>query len=352
MNSPTFQKKSQFLSSAKSLEIYQLVNSNGYEIELMNFGARMNSIKIPLKNAPKKKIDVLLGYDNLADYIDDTDYMNAMVGRVSNRIRFGKFSIQGIEHQLCINENLHHLHGGSKGFDSRFWNFKKSINSEYEVGVVLQLFSKDMDQGYPGNLELNVSFILDNQNLLKIKMEAESDAPTPVSVTNHNYWNFNGHEEYHADISNHKLRIESCLICETDSDLLPTGRLLNISRSNLDYTEWRILDPVLRLDQGLDFNYCFGNVGILSKQAEIYSPSTGLGMSISSDLPGMQCYSGAQMKTSYRGKYARTYGRSYGLCLEPQFFPDAVNQSQFLSPIIFPGQKYLKTIVMTLKNDY
>lgn len=350
MAQPIFKNRSHKFTDELEFQIYELINSNGLELHLTNYGARMTSIKLPLKNQ-QEKLDVILGYDNLADYINDKDYMNAIVGRVANRIHNGSFSIQDANYQLNLNENKHHLHGGSQGFDTKFWHFIESFTSNDQVGVVLQLMSNHLDQGYPGKLLVTASYILKNDNSLHLKIEAESDQSTPVSITNHNYWNFNGHDKTYADITNHHLKINSNLICETNCELIPTGKLIDVSQSNLDFRSSRSIASSLTNCEGIDSNFCFENTKKISVMAGLFCPVTNAGMVLSSNLPGLQCYTGEHMSSFYKGKQNKSYGKSFGICLEPQFFPNAVNQASFASPILLPNEKYDRSIIMKFEFD-
>ena len=331
----------------EDIELYHLENPQGLELELYNFGARMSSIRIPSTRSNFGLTDVLLGYQSINDFLQDYDHMNGLVGRVSNRISQSQFELNGTKFLLSQNEGENHLHGGFLGFDRKVWKFLRHSEEFDNVSLSLGLTSQDLEEGYPGCLEIEITFKLNRSNRLILEMKAISNKDTILSMTNHNYWNFNGHGEHYADVSNHILRIPSLVVCETGQNNLPTGQLLRVDGTKLDFFDARRIGG-----EGIDLNYCFGNQSSLEIVAEVYSPATGLGVAISSDLPGVQCYTGGSMSKKSSGKSGRTYGRGFGLCLEPQFYPDAINQPTFPSPILKAKEPYQKVIQMDFRNDY
>ena len=297
-------------------------------------------------------VDVLLGYSSFPHYLKDQDYFNALVGRVSNRIGGGLFELGGTQYQLSQNEGNNHLHGGCAGLDSKVWDLLELINSPTAVGCRLGLESEHLEEGYPGHLKIEASYMLYENNSLILKIRAFSDRDTILSITNHNYWNFNGHGEFYSDISNHILQIPSKLVCTTDVNQIPTGELQAIDETMADFQSPRFISQSLLKEGGLDLNYCFEGEEEIHPRAEVYSPCTGLGVLISSDLPGMQCYTGGSMKDFYPGKQQRSYGKNFGICLEPQHYPNAINQPGFPSPVLRAGATYEKTIRMDFRRDY
>tara|TARA_Y100000589_G_scaffold328093_1_gene371436 strand:+ start:1089 stop:2168 length:1080 start_codon:yes stop_codon:yes gene_type:complete len=352
MSVKRFSRTKLFDYNEKELELYKIANSLGIEIDILNYGARISSLKIPTKFSSNSYEDVVLGFDSYNKYFNDVDYINAIVGRVANRIANSHFVIGNQKFSVSSNEGKNHLHGGFQGFDSKVWNFIKFIEESDFIGLRLSMMSPHLDEGYPGNLEVTVDFLLSEDNRLIIKTNALSDQDTVVSITNHNYWNFNGHADHYADISNHFLNIPSNLICMKNEDNLPNGNFSSALDSPYDFTIPRQLNDSFLHKDGIDHNYCFHHTDDSNCSAELYSPSTGLGATIVSDLPGLQCYTGNQMQASYDGKYGRSYGPYFGICLEPQFYPDAINQDKFLSPLLLANHNYQKTISISFRNDY
>ena len=199
----------------EDIELYHLENPQGLELELYNFGARMSSIRIPSTRSNFGLTDVLLGYQSINDFLQDYDHMNGLVGRVSNRISQSQFELNGTKFLLSQNEGENHLHGGFLGFDRKVWKFLRHSEEFDNVSLSLGLTSQDLEEGYPGCLEIEITFKLNRSNRLILEMKAISNKDTILSMTNHNYWNFNGHGEHYADVSNHILRIPSLVVCET-----------------------------------------------------------------------------------------------------------------------------------------
>lgn len=352
MKNQKFKRKFVGNHMGASIELYTLRNSNELEVQIFNYGGRMNAIKVPSSRDKGKPIDIILGYPSIDGYLEDNNYMNALIGRVSNRIGPAQFKLNGHDYSLSVNEGENHLHGGFVGFESKIWKLVGHEENSDFVNLTLGLKSKNFEEGYPGELEIKVTYILDNYNNLTLEMKASSDRDTILSMTNHNYWNLNGHGQDYGDVSNHILRIPSRLVCETMTGNLPTGHLKDISATAFDFIHARELSKEIVQGEGIDLNYCFGNRRNVELAAEAYSPATGIGVTISSDLPGIQCYTGGGMSNQYMGKSGRTYGRGFGLCLEPQFYPNAIHQPHFPSPILKAGQPYAKIIRMDFRNDY
>ena len=352
MSVKRFSRTKLFTHNEQELELFKIANSFGIEIDILNYGARITSLKIPTRFSSESYEDVVLGFDSYDKYFSDVDYINAIVGRVANRIANSQFIIGNQKFSVSSNEGKNHLHGGFQGFDSKVWNFIKFIEDSDFIGLRLSMMSPHLDEGYPGNLEVTVDFLLSEDNRLVIKTNALSDQDTVVSITNHNYWNFNGHADNYSDISNHFLNIPSNLICMKNQDNLPNGSFLSVLDSPYDFTTPRQLNSAFLHEDGIDHNYCFHHTDESFFSAELFSPSTGLGATIVSDLPGLQCYTGNQMQARYDGKYGRSYGPCFGICLEPQFYPDAINQTKFISPLLLANQEYQKTISIKFRNDY
>jgi len=201
-------------------------------------------------------------------------------------------------------------------------------------------------------LQCKAIYELNNNNEIIIKFIAKSDQDTIVNITNHNYWNFHGHAKFYKSIEGHSVKIYSEKICENNKDLIPTGNLIDIKKTKYDFINHNLITTELLKNGGIDNNYDIGNNKLLKKAAEVYSTLTRMGVVYYTDQPGIQFYTGNMMQKYYNGKKNRKYGVNYGLCLEPQFFPDAINQENFKSPILKIGEQYQSNITMKLYNNF
>ena len=327
-------------------------NDNNYEITFYNYGGYIHNIKIPYKDNPKKLEDVLLGYDNFKDCLEAPDYFNSIIGRVGNRISNSEFNLNNNLYKLSKNIDPNHLHGGVEGFNKKLWKIKSIKENDSELLCELEYFSKDLEEGYPGNLSCTAIYILNNNNEFTIKYSAESDVDTLVNITNHNYWNFHGHGEFYQNITDHSVKIFSSKVCENNETSIPTGNIIEVKDTKYDFLDHKVINDDLLNLGGIDNNYDVSKNLSTKKVAEIFSKLTRMGVIYFTNQPGVQFYTGNMMVNKYDGKENRKYGKHYGLCIEPQFFPDAINQSNFISPILKVGEKYSSTILMKLTNDF
>jgi aldose 1-epimerase len=321
----------------KEVELYTLNNENGVELEIMTYGAAIVSLKVPDKSG--KFEDIVLGYENLKDYIDNSPYFGATIGRHANRIKRGQFSLNGVKYQLTINDGKNHLHGGTKGFDKVVWE-ANSFKDSNRVGVKLTYFSKDGEEGYPGNLTASAIYTLTNNNELKMDFEATTDKPTIVNLTNHSYFNLKGQGV--GNILNHELMINADYYTPVDDGLVPTGEIKKVKGTPMDFTT-----PVAigeRIDDvkgGYDHNFVLNRENdSLSLAAQVYEPTSGRVMEIYTNQPGIQFYSGNFLDGTITGKEGRIYKKHNAFCLEPQHFPDSPNHPNFPSTVLNPGEKY------------
>ncbi len=273
--------------AADSLAERVLRNSRGDRVTLLNFGARLTGIELQLPEGPR---NVIVGFADAAGYLTDPYFMGTTVGRFCNRIAGARFSLDGVEYSLDANEGRNHLHGGAGGFHSRLW----SIDSEVPDDTArFRLTSADGDQGYPGTLEASVTFRWTDERELVIELEAETDRPTHVNMTNHAYFNLAAGD---ADVLGHRLQVASRQILQVDEELLPTGEFLDVAESDLDLREPRALEdvvgsphPLIVRTGGLDFNYVLDESG---GHAELESPNGDLSMQLTTTCPGLQVYGG------------------------------------------------------------
>lgn len=327
---------------------YSLKNSGGTEVRISNYGATITSIKIPDRNG--KLADVALGYDRVEDYINAVDrpYFGSTVGRYANRIAGGKFVLDGKEYELATNDGKHHLHGGIIGFDKVVWNARP-----LQDGLELGYLAKDGEEGYPGNLQVDVVYTLSDAGELRIEYYATTDKATPVNLTNHTYFNLAG--EGSGSINGHELMINSAAFTPVDSGLIPTGEIRPVEGTPFDFRQPKTIGLELELEHddrqlvyghGYDHNWVLnkGDAG-LSLAATLYDPGSGRFMEVFTTEPAIQFYGGNFLDGRLAGKSGRPYERRSGLCLETQHAPDSPNQPGFPSTILRPGMQYRTTTI-------
>jgi len=325
------------------VDLYRLVNANGLRADITNYGAIVVRLEAPDRNG--KLDDIVLGYDNLADYIKDSPYFGAVVGRYGNRIARGRFTLDGIEYRLATNNNENHLHGGRKGFDKVVWE-AEPVRTADAVGLKLSYLSKDGEEGYPGNLRVTVTYWLTNNNELKIDYEAETDKATPINLTHHGYWNLAG--QGNGDILGHELMLNADRFTPIDAGLIPTGELRPVKGTPFDFTKPVAIgsrisraDEQLAYGRGHDHNWVLNRTGReMVLAASVYEATTGRVMEVFTTEPGIQFYAGNFLDGSNVGKGGKVYRHRYGFCLETQHFPDSPNKPHFPSVILRPGQRY------------
>jgi len=328
------------MPDGRKIDLYILTNTNGMKAKIANYGAILVSLIVPDKNG--KPDDITLGYDHLKGYLKETPYFGATVGRYANRIKDGKFTLNGEEYQLAQNDSDNHLHGGTKGFDKRVWD-ASPFENEDSLGVKFSYLSPDGEEGYPGNLSCTVTYILTEKNELKIEYEAQTDKATPINLTHHSY--FNLESQGSGDILDHILYINAERVTPVDSELIPTGEILSVKDTPFDFTSpMAIGESIDRVSGGYDHNFVLnGEEGTLKLAARVSEPNKGRIMEIYTTEPGIQFYSGNFLDRSITGKSGKIYEKHYGFCLEPQHFPDSPHHPEFPSTILKPGEKYLKS---------
>ena len=342
------------INSIKGKDIYSItfINDNNFKITFYTYGGYIHNVIIPYKNDPNKFEDVILGYDNFNDCLKASDYFNSIIGRVGNRISNSKFILNKNTYKLFSNTGVNHLHGGKEGFNKKVWSINQISKNDNEIICELGYVSKNLEEGYPGNLDSTVSYILNNQNEFIIKHSAVCDEDTIVNMTNHNYWNFHGHGDYYNNITNHTVKIFSSSVYENNEEFIPTGKILPVKNTQFDFKNEKIITQKFLDEGGVDNNYEVGKGYNLKEVAKAYSNITRMGVTYLSDQPGNQFYTGNMMADSYNGKYNRKYGLHYGFCFEPQFPPNGINEENFLSPILKANKKYKSNIIMKLSNSF
>ena len=336
--------KSYFGSLPNGNKVYKYKLTNGYmSVEIMSYGGIVTNINLP--NSKGQDTDIVLGFNTLDQYIDEHPYFGAIIGRYGNRIANGKFSLNGIDYQLAINNGINSLHGGLIGFDKVLWSVKE-LNNDEDPGIKLTYFSKDMEEGYPGNLQIDVTYILTKENELKIFYEAITDSSTIINLTNHSYFNLAG--ESSGDILDHFVSINADSYLPVDDNLIPTGEIKNVKSTPFDFREMKkigleieIQNNQLIYGKGYDHCWVLNDYGEgVRKIAEARSLNTGINMEVYSDQPGVQFYTGNFLDGSLKSKKLKNYEKRSGFCLETQHFPDSPNQPSFPNVILEPDKKY------------
>jgi aldose 1-epimerase len=329
------------LPDGTAITLYTLTNSQGLEAKIMTYGGVITSLKAPDRNGNFENI--VLGFDSLKPYVEEkVPYFGALIGRFGNRIAEGKFAIDGTTYQLETNDGSNHLHGGFQGFDKKAWE-ATPFTTESTVGLKLLLESADGDQGYPGNLKVDVTYTLTNDNELLVDFGATTDKATPVNLTQHSYFNLAGE----GTILDHLMMIDADKFTPVDETLIPIGELRPVANTPFDFREPTLIGA--RIDQenqqltygkGYDHNFVLNKEpGAFELAARVVEPDSGRVLEVRTEEPGIQFYSGNFLDGSLKGQ-GRTYDYRTGFCLEPQHFPDAPNQPDFASTILRPGEEY------------
>jgi aldose 1-epimerase len=325
---------------------YTLRNAKGAEATIINYGGIVTTLKMPDRNGNSG--DVVLGFDNLNDYVKSSPFFGALIGRYGNRIARGHFVLDGKKYTLATNNAPNSLHGGVKGFDKVVWHATPHPSSS-SPSLELTYLSKDGEEGYPGNLSVTAIYTLTADNGLKVEFKATTDKDTVVNLTHHSYFNLAGK----GDILNHVVMIDADKFTPVDSTLIPTGELKPVDGTPFDFRTPTAVgarinqnDEQLKFGNGYDHNWSINNYsGVVRRAARVYEPTSGRVMEVYTDQPGMQFYSGNFLDGTLKGKGGWVYQFRNGFCMEPQHFPDSPNQPSFLSTELKPGQVYHNTII-------
>ena len=317
-----------------SVQIFTLKNSKNISVKVLSYGGIIKEINIPDKKGTFKNI--VLDYEKIESYNTDRSYLGAIIGRYANRIQNGKFKIDDSVYSLVQNNNENHLHGGLVGFDKVIWIAKTDIK-ENSVSLILKYISKDMEEGYPGNLKVSVIYTLTNDNELDIEYSANTDKKTIVNLTNHSYFNLTGEKE---NIDNHLLKINSKEYIPVNSNLIPIGQFENVANTPFDFNNYKSIGKEInsknnQLSIGNGYDHCW----VLNKKyneyglsASLYDKISGRLLEIYSDQPGIQVYTGNYLSDPFI--------KRQGICLETQHYPDSPNQKKYPSTLLNPNEEY------------
>lgn len=324
--------------NGKAVSLYTLFNKNGVSVDITNYGAKIIRLMTPDKNG--KFDDVVLGFDTLEEVMEKEIYFGAICGRFANRIKDGKFNIDGVEYTLPINNGTNSLHGGIHGYNEKVWTVKSVAQQE----LVLELFSPDGEEGYPGNLTVTATYILSDENEIKIHYEATTDKPTVIGLTNHSYFNLKG--AGNGTIKDHVLQINADFYTVLDESFALTGEIRPVEGTPFDFSQPtvvgnRIDDEAYVPGWGIDNNWCIRKhqTGEIALAGTVYEPVSGRKMEVLTTQPGMQIYTGNWID-KVTGKEGKIYDRQDAICLETQGFPNSPNIPFFPSPVLRPEKKY------------
>ena len=342
------------LKDGTAIEAVTLSNAHGVSARILSYGATLQSLMGPDRNG--KIADVMLGYDDLASYVDRPNFFGVTVGRFANRIAGGRFTLDGKAYQLPLNDKVNSLHGGGKGFDKVAWKIVSATNGPTAT-LVLGYRSLDGDSGYPGNLDVTVTYTLDEAGNLGIAYDAKTDKPTIVNMTNHGIFDLGG-EGSAMGAYGHRLTIPAKAITPVDDKLIPTGTLQPVAGTVFDFRNGRIVgegirdgrDQQIRYGHGYDHNFALDK-GLTAKPelaARLEDPVSGRVLEVLTTEPGVQFYTGNFLDGTFIGKKGHLYRMGDGIALEPQKFPDAPNKPNFVSARVDPGKPYHHAMIYRL----
>ena len=326
------------LKSGETAYVYT-ISKGLLSATVTDYGASIVTLNVA-KNSDKV-VDVVLGYDDAAGYENGTYFFGCPVGRNSNRIGGAKFTLNGVEYELDQNDNGNNLHSGLDFYSKRIWNVGEVTDSK----ISFSLHSPDGDQGYPGNVDIYMTYELTDDNMLKIIYKGAPDKDTIINLTNHSYFNLNGHDS--GDILDHEVVIQADSFTKTDEKSIPTGDLVDVTGTPLDFRVRKKIGEEIDADYeanrfglGYDHNWALNNIGVFQKVAEAKGDISGIVMEVYTDLPGIQLYTGNFIDDE-KGKSGAIYPKRAAFCFETQFFPDAINNRNFMSPVIKANEEFV-----------
>lgn len=329
-------------TSKGKASLYKLRNQNGLEIAVTDFGAALVQVIVPDKDGNKR--DVVLGYDNAETYEKQGASLGATVGRVANRIGKAEFELNGKTYKLTANDNQNSLHGGKDFYNKRMWE----VTEKKDDSITFFLRSEDMDQGYPGRVDISVTYGLTQENEVRIHYYAVPDADTLINLTNHSYFNLSGHAS--GDVLDQEVLILADAFTRADKESIPTGEMIPVEGSPMDFNEYKAIGKEIKekyealvFGCGYDHNWVLNGSG-MRKVAGMRSKKTGIQMEVFTDLPGMQFYTGNFLNRE-PGKEGAEYEKYHAACFETQYFPDAIHKDNFDGPVVKAGEAYDTTTI-------
>ncbi|OXB02802.1 aldose epimerase family protein [Flavobacterium pectinovorum] len=338
-------EKSSYGTTAKGEKVdsYKLKNQNGMEVDIITFGGRITDLKVPNKEGVSE--NVVIGFDNLAQYEKANPFFGALIGRYGNRIAKGKFTLDEKEYQLAINNAPNALHGGPQGYFNVVWKADE-VKSGDAATLKLSYLSKDMEEGYPGNLKVFVTYTLTNDNQLEVLYEATTDKKTVVNLTQHSYFNLSG--DFTKTILDHELTLNADKLVPVDATLIPTGKLDDVANTPFDFRKPKLIGKDInakneQLERGKGYDHCWvlnnpekGKTIIV----KVYHAASGRILEMTTDEPGIQFYSGNFLDGTLPIPNGGTFAHRTGLCLETEHYPDSPNQKNFPTTVLNPGENY------------
>ncbi|MDI6050455.1 aldose epimerase family protein [Flavobacterium sp. XS2P24] len=327
----------------EKIDSYKLKNQKGMEVDIITYGGIISSLKVP--NKAGKSEEVVLGFNSLEQYMKPNPYFGALIGRYGNRIAKGKFTLDGKEYALAINNDPNALHGGPEGFHRVVWTAEEAKSGD-NASLKLKYVSKDMEEGYPGNLTVFVTYTLNNDNSLDVVYEATTDKKTVVNLTQHSYFNLSS--DFSKPILDHEITIDADKLVPVAATLIPTGKLTDVTNTPFDFRKAKKVGAQIegkdeQLKNGLGYDHCW----VLNNQdkgerfaASAYDAGSGRLLEVYTDQPGIQFYSGNFLDGTLPMRNGGTYARRTGFCLETQHYPDSPNQKDFPTTVLNPGENY------------
>lgn len=349
-------KKEPFGTTQNGTQVYAYTihNSHGAFIKVITYGAILSQVYMPDRN--NKLTDVVLGYDSLDKYLTKNAQFGTIVGRYGNRIAKGVFTLDSTEYHLPVNNGPNHLHGGPQGFDKKVWD-AETVSGEGYGGVKLHYLSPDGEEGYPGNLDVYVTYTLNDSNEIRIEYAATTDKPTVINLTNHSYFNLNG--QGNGDVLEEELTIFADQYIPTDSTAIPLGQPADVEGTPFDFREGHTIgerihndNDQLRYGKGYDHSFIIrGTPGTLRPAAKLYDKQSGRMMEVLTTQPAVQLYIGNNLNNSFVGKGGKVYDQYYAVCLETQHYPDSPNHPDYPSTVLRPGDKYSEMTIFRFSHD-
>ena len=339
----------------EQVKLYTMTNSTGASVSILELGAIITSILVPDRDG--KLADVTLGFDTIEAYEGDHAFMGDIVGRYGNRIARARFTLDGVNYSLAVNDKSNHLHGGAEGFNTKVWKPVALTEEQGCDSVKLHYLSPDMEENYPGSLDVTVTYAWDDDCNLSIRYEATTDKATHCNLTNHTYFNLAGHD--HGTVLDHVVYIDADVVTDVDDELIPNGRFFPVVGTPLDLRAGMLLaDGIedtdtctsMRYAGGYDHNFVLRKGSAMALAAYVYHEDSGRSMEVITDQPGVQLYTACATDMK-GGRGGVDYGRFSGLCLETQHFPDSPNQPHFPSTVLRPGEKYDTTTIYAFRVE-